>query len=214
MRPVLAKPLLRGVLHQIACGLAFVAGVLLVAVAPSARGRLAAAIYAASLVTLFGVSALYHRPTWSPPARAWMRRLDHSAIFVLIAGTYVPFAMLLPAPADRRMLTLVWACAGLGIAQSIFWVRAPKGLVVALCIAFGWLIVPYLRALQEVTELRQLLLLAAGGIIYSVGGLIYARRWPDPAPRVFGYHEVFHALTILAAVVHFIAVVAAVRRMS
>ncbi len=206
------KPLLRGVSHQAACGVALIAGILLLAWAPTRRGQLAAAIYAASLVTLFGSSALYHRRHWSPPARARMRRLDHSAIFFLIAGTYTPFAMLLPPTAERHLLTTVYIGAALGIIQTLLWVHAPKALVAALYLALGWVVVPFIAALRPVVDARQILLLAAGGAAYSGGAIIYALRRPDPAPSVFGYHELFHALTIVASICHFAAVIDAIRR--
>ncbi len=208
----LAKPRLRGVLHELACALALLAGMALVASAPSARGRLAAALYSASLVVLFGTSALYHRVTWAPGPRAWMRRLDHSAIFVLIAGSYVPFGMLLPPAAGHRLLAVVGCGAALGIVQSLAWVHAPKPLVAVAYVVLGWVVVPFLPALRQVVDAQQIALLAAGGIIYSLGAVVYATRRPDPAPRVFGYHEVFHALTIVAAACHFAAVVQVVRR--
>jgi len=208
------KPRLRGVLHEVACIASLVAGGVLVANTASARGRLAAALYSASLVTLFGVSALYHRPTWKPAARAWMRRLDHSAIFVLIAGTYLPFGMLLPPAPGHRLLTIVGTSAALGILQSILWVRAPKPLIACIYVSLGWIIVPFLPELRRITDMRQIALLAIGGFIYSLGAVVYAVRKPDPAPAVFGYHEVFHALTIVAAACHLIAVIDAVQRMT
>jgi hemolysin III len=210
----LAKPLLRGVSHQIACGVALVAGALLVAHAPSRRGALAAAVYASSLCTLFGVSALYHRRSWSLAARPWMRRIDHSAIFLLIAGTYTPFTMLLPPEVGRTLLAVAWVGAGAGMLQAILWVRAPKVLIAVLYLALGWVIVPFLPSLGQVVAAREMALLTAGGICYSVGAIVYALRRPDPAPAVFGYHELFHALTIVASVCHFTAVVDAVRRIA
>ena len=208
------KPRLRGVLHAIASLVALVAGGVLIACTASARGRLAAGLYSASLVTLFGVSAGYHIPTWTPRARAWMRRLDHSAIFVLIAGTYLPFGMLLPPASGHKLLTIVGTSAALGILQSILWVQAPKPLIACIYVALGWIMVPFLPALRLITDGKQLALLCVGGGIYSLGAVVYAARKPDPAPAVFGYHEVFHALTIVAAACHFIAVIDAVLRMT
>ena len=206
-----AKPRLRGVLHQIACGVALVAGVVLVAVTSSVRGRIAAAIYMGSLTVLFGTSALYHRITWAPVARARMRRLDHSAIFVLIAGTYTPFGMLLPSPAGTHLLLMAWIGAGLGVVRAVFWVRAPKVVVAGLYVALGWAILPFLSDLGHAVDRQQMVLLAAGGLIYTVGAVVYALKKPNLYPAVFGYHELFHALTLVASGCHLVAVVCAVR---
>jgi hemolysin III len=207
------KPRWRGVLHQIAVVVALIAGALLVATTPSARGRLAAGVYVASLTTLFGVSALYHRRHWQPAARAWMRRLDHSAIFVLIAGTYTPFCLLLPQPQRTQLLTAVWIGAGLGLVRAVAWVTAPKILVAVLYLALGWCVIPFLHEMRAAIGTRELWLLAAGGIAYTIGALVYALRRPNPAPAVFGYHEIFHALTLVASAAHFTAVAAVARAM-
>ena len=204
------KPRLRGVSHQLACGVALLAGLALVARAPTARGALAAAIYGASLTTLFGVSALYHRRHWSPAMRPWMRRLDHSAIFLLIAGTYTPFCLLLPG---HTLLVVVWIGALCGMVQAIAWVRAPKAVTAAIYVALGWVVLPFISALRSRVDARQVWLLAAGGAAYSAGSAIYALRRPDPAPTVVGYHELFHALTIVASGCHFAAVSLAVGRL-
>ena len=205
-----AKPLLRGVSHEIAAFVALAAWIALAAVAPSGRGRAAANVYGASLFTLFLVSAAYHRPNWRARARAWMRRLDHSAIFLLIAGTYTPLCLLLPRSTGLLVLAIVWGGAALGIVQTMLWVHAPKPLVVAIYLALGWAAVPILPALREMLGTTALVLLAAGGAAYTVGALIYAARRPDPFPRVFGYHEVFHALVIAAAACHFAVVARAI----
>jgi hemolysin III len=167
-------------------------------------------VYGASLVTLFVVSAAYHRPTWAPRARSWMRRLDHSAIFLLIAGTYTPLCLLLPPSTGLRLLAGVWAAAALGIVQSIVWVHAPKALVAAVYVALGWAALPVLPAMRAVLGTEAIALLAAGGAAYTIGAVVYAVRRPDPFPRVFGYHEVFHALVIVAAICHFAVVARAV----
>lgn len=198
------KPLWRGVIHQVFFFVALAAGVALVAAAPG-RARWAAAVYAASLVALLGVSALYHRRNWRPRPRVWMRRLDHSAIFVLIAGTYTP---LCAATADRVALALwlVWGCAALGALKSMLWPYAPKWLVASLCVAMGWGGVVLTPALAARTGASGVSLMAAGGLLYSVGALVYALRRPNPFPGVFGYHEVFHALVVAAAACHFVLV--------
>jgi hemolysin III len=197
------KPLLRGVSHEVAAGLALAAWTALALVAHGSRARAAANVYGASLFTLFAVSALYHRPAWSPRARLLMRRLDHSAIFLLIAGTYTPFCLLLGGARGEALLGLVWAGAALGVVREIVWVRAPKALVAALYVALGWVVLPVLPALRALLGGAGVALLAAGGLLYSAGAVVYATRRPDPFPRVFGYHEVFHALTIAAAALHF-----------
>lgn len=204
------KPLLRGVLHEVAVLFALAGGIALTKVATSTRGTAGAAVYGASLVLLFGTSALYHRPKWGPRVYAFMRRLDHSAIFVLIAGTYTPVCLLLPNDGGRTLLAAVWGAALLGVAFSIAWPRAPKALNAAIYVAFGWAIAPMLPTLARALGPRALVLLGAGGLVYSVGALVYALRRPDPFPRVFGYHEIFHALVILAAAFHFAAVVSVV----
>ncbi len=205
-----AKPLLRGVSHEIAAFAALAAWIALAAAATSARGRAAANVYGASLFALFLGSALYHRPTWPPRARAWMRRLDHSAIFLLVAGTYTPVCLLLPPSSGLPLLAVVWGGAALGIVQSILWVHAPKPLVAAIYVALGWAVLPVLPAIGAALGPAALALLAAGGAAYTLGAVVYAARRPDPFPRVFGYHEVFHALVIAAAACHLAVVARAV----
>ncbi len=209
----LTKPLLRGVSHLIFFFVSLVAGVLLVVAAPNAAARVGCAIYAASLAMLLGTSALYHRPTWSLRARARMRRLDHSAIFVLIAGTYTPLALTLPPETVRVMLTVAWVGAALGVARALFWINAPKWLVAVLALAMGWLALLYLPTIGRIAGTSVLALMGAGGVLYSLGALTYALKRPDPWPRVFGYHEVFHAFVVAAAVCHFVAVVLALPAM-
>jgi hemolysin III len=205
------KPLLRGVSHEIAAWLALGAAVTLALVAPAGRSRLSAVVYGASLFSLFAVSALYHRPHWAPRARLWMRRLDHSAIFLLIAGTYTPFCLLLGGATGRTMLAVAWAGAAAGVLQSVLWVRAPRALVAALYVLLGWVVVPVVPALRAALGTGALALLATGGLLYTLGAVVYAARRPDPFPRVFGYHEVFHGLVIAAAACHFAVVAGAVR---
>jgi hemolysin III len=198
------KPLLRGVSHELAAYASGAAWIGLVLAAPSPRARAAAGVYGASLVALFASSALYHRPTWSPGARLVWRRIDHSAIFLLIAGTYTPFCLLLGGRAGSALLWVVWLGGSVGMVQAIGWPKAPKPLVATVYVALGWVIVPVLPALRLQLGARALGLLAAGGVAYSLGAVVYALRRPDPFPRVFGYHEVFHALVILAAVLQFL----------
>jgi hemolysin III len=204
------KPLLRGVSHEIAAFAALAAWIGLVAVAAPGPARAAASVYGASLLALFTISALYHRPTWSPQARLFWRRLDHSAIFLLIAGTYTPFCLLLGGRDGHLLLGVIWTGAAMGVVQAVVWPTAPKPLVAVVYVLLGWVIVPVLPALRQALGLPAIGLLAAGGVAYSLGAVVYALRRPDPFPRVFGYHEVFHALVILAAVLHFIVAARAV----
>lgn len=199
---VAPKPLLRGVSHELAAGVALAAWIALAVLAPSQRALAAANVYGASLFALFAVSALYHRPTWPQRARLWLRRLDHSAIFLLVAGTYTPFCLVLGGARGDWLLAVVWGGATLGILQSVLWVRAPKPLVAAVYVLLGWVILPVLPALVALLGPGAVALLAAGGLTYSLGAVVYAARRPDPFPRVFGYHEVFHALVVVAAGLH------------
>lgn len=206
------KPRMRGVLHQFAAAVALGAGLVLISMAPSARAATAAAVFALSLVTLFSVSATYHRVDWSVPARVWMRRMDHASIFILIAGTYTPVALMgLPESTGNSLLRAIWAGALLGVLQSLFWVNAPKVITAVLAVGVGWTLVPYLGEAYRSLGAAQLALILAGGVAYTAGALAYASKRPNPRPGVFGYHEVFHALTIVGAVLHFTAVLLLVR---
>jgi hemolysin III len=207
--PPKPKPLMRGVSHQIAFFVTLVVGAILVAKASGASARIGCAIYAASVALLFGISALYHRPTWSKPARARMRRLDHSAIFVLIAGTYTPMALTLPSPAAHNMLTVAWIGAALGVLRALFVPKAPKWLITVLALAMGWIAIFYFPAVQRMTGGSVVVWMWLGGAAYSIGAVIYAVRRPDPWPRVFGYHEIFHILVIVGVACHLVAVMIA-----
>jgi hemolysin III len=199
------KPRLRGVWHKWACLSSVPLGVALVVVAGGTRARIAVTVYAVSLVALFAVSALYHRINWrSPSARSWMRRLDHSMIFMLIAGTYTPFALLaLHGPIALAVLIAVWAGALAGVLFKLLWVNAPKRLAAAAYVALGWVAVAALPQLAVTIGLGGLTLLGLGGVLYTVGAVVYATKRPDPVPAVFGYHEVFHALVIVAAALQY-----------
>ncbi len=210
--PAPPKPLLRGVSHEVAAGFALGGGISLGVAAPSGLASVGAAIYGAALTALFTISALYHRPSWSVPWRMLMRRLDHAAIFLLIAGTYTPFCLLPGVEGGALLLTLVWAGAIAGVVLSVAWPRAPKWVLAALCIGLGWVVVPVLPALKLAIHESGIALLLLGGVLYTAGAIVYARKRPDPAPRVFGYHEIFHALVIAAAVCHFAAVAGAVQQ--
>ncbi len=212
--PSPAKPLLRGVLHEVAAFVAAVAGAILFFRASGARARAGALVYGLSLVTLLAVSATYHRKNWSDRVRAIWRRLDHSAIFLLIAGTYTPLSFLLGSRLGWIFLGIVWGGAVLGIVMSIAWVKAPKALVAVVCVLLGWAAVPLLPALKAALGTSAVVLLATGGVVYSLGAAVYTLRRPDPFPKVFGYHEIFHALVVAAAVCHFAVVARAVVALS
>jgi hemolysin III len=206
---VLQKPRLRGVFHQYAFYVALVAGVVLVALSDSPRELVATWIYAAALTAMFGVSALYHRIDWrSARVRTWMRRLDHSTILLLIAGTYTPFALLAfdGALADV-LLVVVWAGAAAGLVLNLAWIDAPTGVTAAVFVALGWV---GIAAVPELLDLgvAPAVLVFIGGALYTLGALAYALKRPNPAPATFGYHEIFHLLVIGAAVVHFVAIAA------
>ena len=202
------KPRLRGLSHQWAFFVSLLTGGALVVSAPTAEATVAAAVYAASVAGLFGASALYHRINWaSAKARAWMRRLDHSMIFLLIAGTYTPFAVLaLHGPLATAILIAVWAGALAGIVFKLVWIAAPKAVVAAVYVVLGWVAVAAFPQLISRLGVLPTALVAAGGVLYTVGAVIYALRRPDPVPTVFGYHELFHSLVIAAAALQYAVV--------
>jgi hemolysin III len=201
------KPRLRGVSHQYAFFVSLGSGALLVLLAATARATAAAAVYAASVSALFGVSALYHRVTWTIPARRRMRRLDHAMIFLLIAGTYTPVGLLvLAGRLATVVLAVVWGGALAGIVLELVWTRAPRWLGGAVYLTLGWVAVVAMPQLFARLGLAGGLLLVAGGLSYSVGVAVYALRRPDPVPAVFGYHEVFHLLVIAGVAAHFLAI--------
>lgn len=201
------KPHLRGWLHAGTFPLAVVAGIVLVVLADGRRETTATAVYAVSAALLFGVSALYHRGSWSPRTERLLKRLDHSNIFLIIAGTYTPFSLiLLDQQKGTVLLWIVWSAAIGGIAFRVLWVGAPRWLYTPVYIALGWVAVFYLGDLLDSGGAAVVALLAVGGVLYSVGGVVYAIKRPNPSPRWFGFHEVFHALTLGAFVSHYIAV--------
>jgi hemolysin III len=201
-----SKPSLRGVLHQWAAVYALGAGTTLVALAPSAEARIAAAIYAASLLLLLAISAVYHRFQWTPRVRTWLRRADHASIFLLIGGSYTPIAMLaLGGDIGRHLMVAIWCGVALGVLVSMLWPGAPKWVTAAIAVAVGWTLVPYFGAVGRAMSSIEIWLIALGGAAYTVGALVYATKRPNPWPRTFGYHEIFHALTLVGAGLHFAA---------
>lgn len=207
------KPSLRGVLHQWAAVYALGAGTGLVALAPTAPARIATGIYAASVVLLFAVSAVYHRFHWTPGIRTWLRRADHASIFLLIGGSYTPIAVLgLDAATGRTLLMAIWSGVAIGVLVSMLWPGAPKFVSATIAVAVGWTIVPYLGAILRVLSTAELWLIALGGLAYTVGAVVYAAKRPNPWPRSFGYHEVFHALTLVGAALHLAAILSIVLR--
>ncbi len=206
--PALVKPRLRGVLHQWAFFASLGLGLVLVLAASGGRETLAASIYAGSVAALLGTSALYHRVNWSrAAARRWMRRADHAMIFVLIAGTYTPFGLLvLEGALATAILIAVWSGAAAGIILQLVWIDAPKWVSSLVYVVLGWVAVFAFPGLLDGIGVLGTLLVAAGGLLYTVGAVVYARGRPDPAPAVFGYHEVFHALVIVAAALQYAAI--------
>lgn len=204
---VLAKPLLRGVLHQGGFFVSLMAGTLLIAFSEGASRQTAASVFAGSVAACLGVSALYHRGTWAPHVRLVLRRLDHAGVYLLIAGTYTPVCLLALEGAWRfAVLAMVSTAAGAAIALILAWDAAPNWVAAALGIVIGWSGVALLPQLATRLEPAAIVLLALGGIAYTVGAIIYARRRPNPAPTVFGYHELFHALTILGLACQYVAI--------
>jgi hemolysin III len=204
---VRVKPRLRGVFHQYAFFVSLASGTLLVLLAATTKASVAAAIYAASVSALFGVSALYHRVTWNGPARRRLRRLDHAMIFLLIAGTYTPVGLLvLSGTLATVVLAIVWGGAVAGTILELAWTGAPRWLGGTVYLALGWVAVVAMPQLFAQLGMAGGLLIVAGGLAYSVGAAVYALRRPDPVPAVFGYHEVFHLLVIAGVAAHFLAI--------
>ncbi|MFG3171196.1 hemolysin III family protein [Streptomyces sp. NPDC048200] len=215
------KPKLRGWLHAAMVPASLTAGIVLICLAPTAQAAVACAVYSVTAWLLFATSAIYHRGTWGPRGEAILRRLDHANIFLIIAGTCTPLAVqLLPPdqravqllPPDQRavLLWIVWAGALAGIAFRVLWVGAPRWLYTPCYLALGWAPVRYLPDFLHNGGAAVLILVVAGGLLYSAGAVVYALKRPDPSPRWFGFHEVFHALTVAAFTAHYIAISLAV----
>ncbi len=205
------KPHLRGWLHAGSTPLVLAAGIVLVVLAPTAPARISASVFVVTAVLLFGTSAVYHRGTWSARTRVLLKRMDHSNIFLIIAGSYTPFAaLLLPHDRARTLLVTVWAGAIAGVLFRVFWVGAPRWLYTPIYVALGWVAVFYLPAFYRSGGGALLTLIIIGGLLYTAGAVIYGLKRPNPSPRWFGFHEIFHACTVAAFVVHYIAVSIAV----
>jgi hemolysin III len=202
---------MRGWLHFWSFTVSIAASATLIAVSASLVGgaaALATSVYSVTILGLFGTSALYHRRTWrTPRSRAVMRRLDHSMIFLFIAGTYTPVAALaMDAATSRWVLIVVWAGALAGVALKTVWPHAPAWVGVPIYIALGWVAVFVIPAMLVGGGVAALVLLLTGGLLYTVGAVFYATRWPNPWPATFGFHEFFHAATVLAAICHYVAI--------
>lgn len=183
------------------------AGIVLVALAPSGEARISAAIFSLAAVLLFGTSALFHRGNWSPTMKNLLRRMDHANIFLIIAGSYTPFAMLgLPEDQGRLLMTIVWSGALLGVLFRVFWMGAPRWLYTTLYLVVGWIAVFFLPELVDGVGVAAVVLIIVGGVLYTIGALAYGLKWPNPWHGWFGFHEVFHAFTIAAFTVHYIAI--------
>ena len=201
------KPRLRGWLHLGTAPLALAAGIVLVSLSPTAPAMAASAVYALSAVLLFSTSAIYHVGRWAPRAQQVLRRMDHSYIDLIIAGTYTPFIVLvLEGTLRTAMLVLVWGGAIAGVGFKLLWLNAPRWLSTALYLAIGWVAVLFIPELIAGTHPATWILILVGGILYSIGAVVYGMKRPDPAPRWFGFHEIFHSLTIAAFICHYIAV--------
>jgi hemolysin III len=205
------KPRLRGVFHQYAFFVSLGAGAGLILAATSGRARVAAGVYALALSALLGTSALYHRVNLRPAARRWMRRLDHSMIFVLIAGTYTPVALLaLHGTLAKVILVVLWAGAAGGVVFKLVWIDAPKPLLAGVYVALGLVCAAVLGELPAALGWLAVAGIVVGGLLYIVGAVVYASGRPNPWPKVFGYHEIFHVLVIAAASLHYAVIAFAV----
>ncbi len=201
------RPHLRGWLHLGTFPVAVTAGTILVLLAPAGRARNSVLVFSLSAALLFGISALYHRRHWSPRVEVLLKRFDHANIFLIIAGTYTPFTvLLLPDGPAQILLLLVWGGAVAGMAFRIFWVNAPRWLYVPAYLALGWAAVAFLPEFLDHGGVAVMSLVIAGGVLYTAGGVVYGLKRPNPSPRWFGFHEVFHALTVAAFILHSVGI--------
>jgi len=207
------KPLLRGWFHMGAVPLVLIAGLVLITFGPTLAGRISAAIYTFTAIELFGTSAIYHRGNWAERLRAILQRVDHANIFLIIAGTYTPLSvLLLPKHTAIVALSIVWGGALAGLLARLLWHHAPRWFWVPLYIGLGWVAVAFIKPLADAGGPAIIALVLAGGLAYTVGAVVYALKWPNPSPKYFGFHEIFHALTSTAFICHYIAVSLAIYR--
>jgi hemolysin III len=206
-RDPVPKPLMRGWLHTAMTPMALFAGLTLIVLAPTLTGRIGGAVWLLAAIELFGVSATYHRGNWGERTGTALRRLDHANIFVFIAASYTPLALALLSPGSRTaLLWIIWLTALAGVVFNLVWISSPRWLHTLLYLVMGWAALGWIGEFWTNATLAEFLLIALGGFVYSVGAVIYALKRPDPSPRYFGYHEIFHACTIVAAVCHFVAI--------
>lgn len=201
----LTKPKLRGVSHLIAFFCAIIAGAWIIQHAETPRAKTASWVYGLSLAFLYGVSALYHNPNWRQSIRIWLRRLDHTAIYIMIAGNATALALTaLPQEAGNRLTLIMWIVAAIGTFKALFWIRAPKAVSAIAYIVAGLATVPYFPQFYSSLMLSGLIWILLGGLLYAIGAVIYAVKRPNPFPRIFGYHEIFHLLVIAGSICHFV----------
>jgi hemolysin III len=201
------KPKLRGWIHAGMAPVVVAASIVLVALAPTTPGRVSAVVFGLSAILLFATSGVYHRGRWSPRVSATLRRLDHTNIFLIIAGSYTPLAvLLLDWPTARTLLLIVWSGAVAGVLARVFWLGAPRWFYVPIYVALGWVAVVFLPDFWQSGGPAIVWLVAAGGIAYTIGAVVYGTKWPNPSPRWFGFHEIFHVLTVVGYTCHYIAV--------
>ena len=201
------KPRLRGWIHAGMAPLVLAAGIVLVALSPTGATRVANVVFWLSALMLFGTSAVYHRGRWSPRVAGVLRRMDHTNIFLIIAGTYTPLSViLLDAPTERTLLIIVWSGALVGLLMRVFWLNAPRWLYTPIYVALGWVAVWFLPEFADAGGTALVWLVIAGGIAYTLGALVYGLKRPNPSPRWFGFHEIFHTLTVVGYTCHYVAV--------
>jgi len=201
------KPLLRGHFHQAMFFITVGACALLIAKSSTPKEYIATSIYSVGALLMFGISGLYHRINWKPDARFFMKKLDHSAIYIMIAGTFTPICLLsLPEESGRNLLMAIWGITFVGIIQSIFFVNLPKYISAIIYMIAGYMILPYLSVLTLTLGLTNVILIAVGGVIYSLGAISYGLKKPAMSPMIFGYHELFHIMVCLGATLHFIVI--------
>src|SRR4051794_18942368 len=201
------NPHLRGWIHLGVTPLVVVASIVLVVLSPNATAKWSCAVFGVTAIMLFGTSALYHRGRWSPTTAVVLRRLDHTNIFLIIAGTYTPLSvLLLPASTARVLLIVVWSGALAGVLARVFWLGAPRWFYVPVYVALGWVAVWFFPEFYRSGGLAIVLLIAGGGLAYTLGAVVYGTKWPNPSPRWFGFHEIFHALTVVGYGCHYVAV--------